>query len=139
MSNMLNLERFVDTAPDVFLSTVKHHKVIHDGPIQAIKLTECIQSCINGVMELFFNKFRDQAEGGKAVDLTKWTQFLMFDVVGELGFGATFGQLSKEEDRKDVAHWVFLSLVAHAALGWTWFQSLAIFFPPVRWLMNQTI
>lgn len=97
------------------------------------------KSCIDGVMGLFFDKIRDQADGGKAIDFTKWTQFLMFDVVGELGFGGAFGQLRNEEDWKDIAHWVFLTLTAHASLGWTWFQSFVTLFPPARWLMNRTI
>lgn len=90
-------------------------------------------------MGSFFDKIRHQATGGQAVNFTKWTQFLMFDVVGELGFGGAFGQLRNEEDWKDIAQWVFLTLVTHAALGWTWFQAFVTIFPPARWLLNRTI
>lgn len=36
---------------------------------------------------------------GKPFDATAWFKYFAFDVMGELGFGETFGMLSNEENR----------------------------------------
>jgi cytochrome P450 len=53
-----------------------------------------IQNCL----DLCFSKFKRFAEEGKVFDMSKWTNAMAFDVVGELGYGAPLGHMETETD-----------------------------------------
>jgi benzoate 4-monooxygenase len=57
-------------------------------------------------LELFFRRWTemsDNAHGGYArFDAIHWFNYLAFDIIGDLAFGAPFGMLEKGEDIAEV-------------------------------------
>ena len=53
-------------------------------------------------MELFYQRWSeisDQANGGYAdIEALQWFNFLAFDIIGDLAFGAPFGMLERGQD-----------------------------------------
>lgn len=76
---------------------------------------------------------------GDRIDFGMWTQFLAFDVLGELAFGKEWGLLKSGKDYDGLLHWVYLQLATTATLGWTWGTHKLTLFPPVRWLLNNQL
>ena len=46
---------------------------------------------IKGKIDMFISQLR--ARQGQALDITQWTMFLTFDIMGKIGFGKDFHQL----------------------------------------------
>lgn len=57
-----------------------------------------IQSC----MDLLWRQLKKHADTGHPVDMSNWTSYLAYDVVGELAFGEKFGSLESETDVMDL-------------------------------------
>ena len=49
----------------------------------------------------------------RCVDLGEWCNYLIFDILGDLGYGQSFGLTTKNEDRSIVG------LIPKATAGWT--------------------
>ncbi|KAF5019531.1 hypothetical protein F66182_8473 [Fusarium sp. NRRL 66182] len=59
---------------------------------------------IKHYMDIFITRLREQMHTGKAVDMTRWYNFLTFDIIGELAFGDSFQCL----ESSDYHPWVSL-------------------------------
>ncbi|KAF2787652.1 cytochrome P450 family protein [Melanomma pulvis-pyrius CBS 109.77] len=96
-----------------------------------------MQCYTDRVLQRFFQQMRSLR--GESTNMTKWTQLFAFDIIGELAFGDWFGGLDAAKDNHQLGHWVFLTITAHASLGWTWLRAGSVFFFPVRLLMNRSL
>lgn len=63
-----------------------------------LKFEEHIQSCL----DLFITQMQKHAELSKPVNMSEWTNMLAFDVVGELAYGSSLGQLESGTDTLDI-------------------------------------
>jgi sucrose-6-phosphate hydrolase SacC (GH32 family) len=108
---------------------VKHFVELHADANRSRYLDDIIQ------------QFLDQMQNmsGQPVNMTKWTQFLTFDIVGELGFGSALGCVAAGKDMYGLGHWVYMLMNVHASLGWTWRGAEATKLPIVRWLINHSL
>lgn len=75
---------------------------------------------------------------GQVVDMTAWTQYFAFDVVGELAFGKDFGLLDAGTDFNKLCHGAYLYMTTTSMVGWEWMQSLNLIFPWWHWLLNRS-
>ncbi|KAF9873382.1 cytochrome P450 [Colletotrichum karsti] len=70
---------------------------------------------IKHYVDLLMSRLGEQAHKGKPVDLTKWYNFLTFDIIGELAFGDPFYSLEKSNYHPWVAM-LFQSIKGNAKL-----------------------
>lgn len=57
---------------------------------------------IRHYVDLLFSSFQEHCATGKPIDLSRWFHFLSFDIIGDLSFGASFGNL----ERQDFHPWI---------------------------------
>ncbi|KAL4802468.1 cytochrome P450 [Aspergillus unguis] len=93
-----------------------------------------IQAC----MDLCLSKLRAECEAGNVVDISEWTQALVFDVVGELAYGEQLGHLrAGAADVADVRVSIASSFWIAANLGHFWGQTRLIFDPVLGKIMKS--
>lgn len=78
-----------------------------------LKVENYIQKCL----DLMLVKLKNHADAGNSVDMAAWTNAFAFDVVGELSYGESLGQLATETDTMGVRKSIFSSFYYMANLG----------------------
>jgi Cytochrome P450 len=95
-----------------------------------------MEQYVDRLIQLFCDQM--DAQQGRAVNMTNWTQFFAFDVVGELAFGQDFGLLKAGSDFNGLCHRAFMYMTCTSMCGWAWQTSLNLIFPWWHWLLNST-
>ncbi|KAK6823491.1 cytochrome P450 [Apiospora arundinis] len=68
---------------------------------------------VKGYVDILIQRMKNHAAEGKVVDVTRWYNYLTFDIIGELAFGEPFGCL-KESDYHPLVAMIFGGIRAQA-------------------------
>jgi cytochrome P450 len=99
------------TAREPSRHAIKRRLLSHAFSDKALKNYE---PRICSLVDSWIECLQTEAENGDGcVDLGKWCNYLIFDILGDLGYGQSFGLTSNKEDRSIVG------LVPKATAGWT--------------------
>ena len=122
------------TQPDPILHANRKRIVAHGYSALALKQME---PAVDECLALFLNQMSRFSRNKDPVDLTKWSHFFAFDVIGELAFSETFGMLEKGEEDEH------LDLVGNQMDFGTSIGMLPCIvpfakrsFPPIPWITN---
>ncbi|KAJ5674973.1 uncharacterized protein N7477_004907 [Penicillium maclennaniae] len=116
------LGRKVDTRSNVrLLSHAFSEKALKNYEPRICNLIDTWIECLGAEAE----------KGDRCVDLGEWCNYLIFDILGDLGYGQSFGLTTQDGDRSIVG------LVPKATAGWT---SLGYhpFTKILRWILFKT-
>ncbi|KAK6854788.1 hypothetical protein PG995_009133 [Apiospora arundinis] len=69
---------------------------------------------VKGYVDILIQRMKNHAAEGKVVDVTRWYNYLTFDIIGELAFGEPFGCL-KESDYHPLVAMIFGGIRAQAS------------------------
>ncbi|KAK1990522.1 cytochrome P450 [Colletotrichum falcatum] len=79
---------------------------------------------IDSKFRLAIERMRDEHKTRGAADVAKWFMFLSFDVIGDLAFGESFGNLESGEQNRSIKDFVSLGFVG----------GLRSTFPTISWI-----
>lgn len=80
------------------------------------------EAYIQRLMDLLMERLHKHAAETGVINMSKWAQYLAFDVVGELAFGEPLGQLETESDNLAMAKNVHQLFFFAANMGHYWGQ-----------------
>lgn len=94
-----------------------------------------MEQYVDRLVTLFEDQMRSREN--QRVDLSSWTQFFAFDVVGELAFGKDFGLLTAGTDFDGLCDAAYVFMTCTSMTGWSWSKSISLIFPWWHWILNN--
>lgn len=123
------------TGPIMFSETNKKmHSFLRKRVSSAYSMSALLryETLIQDSLSLMLEKLRVKADLGEAIDMSKWTNNLAFDVVGTLAYGEALGMLETESDVMGLQSMIHQGFYIMANLGHYWLQTKIIMNPLVE-------
>lgn len=126
-----------NTAPQLFSELEKNnHSFLRKRVSGAYSMSSVLkyETYIQSCLDLLQRRLREQADAGKTVNMSEWTNAFAFDVVGELAYGSDLGHLRTETDVGGLRKTIFQIFRMLSVLGHFPGQAAILNFPVLRWL-----
>ncbi|USW56079.1 Putative cytochrome P450 [Septoria linicola] len=111
------------------------------GRVSSVYSMSAILRCeeyVQQLLDLMMERLRVHSQDSGVVDMFHWTQYLAFDVAGELGFVQTLGQLETESDTLDMSAKIHMIFYLTTNMGHYLGQMLWFTHPLIR-RINQVL